>query len=150
MKISSKTALFPGSFNPFTIGHKSIVERALTFVDRVIIAIGVNDTKNTTPSIEAESISKIFKDNPQVEVITYSNLTVDTAKEVGADIIVRGVRSVADFEYEKNIADINRQLSGIETVILFTEPQLAHISSSLVRELEKFGRDTSLFLPKKG
>ena len=149
MKNSHKTLLFPGSFDPFTIGHKWVVDRALTIADRVVIAIGVNENKRRTFSVEEvlEMIKKVYSQNYQVEVITYSGLTIDIVKEVGADAIVRGVRSTIDFEYEKNIADTNRELSGVETILLFTHPTLSHVSSSMVRELKHFGHDVAKYIP---
>ena len=149
MKNSRKTLLFPGSFDPFTIGHKWVVDKALTIADRVVIAIGVNENKKRTFAIEdvETTIKNIYAQNPQVEVVAYSGLTIDIVKEVGADAIVRGVRSTIDFEYEKNIADINRELSGVETILLFTHPTLSHISSSMVRELNHFGHDVSKYIP---
>ncbi|MDR0798675.1 MAG: pantetheine-phosphate adenylyltransferase [Dysgonamonadaceae bacterium] len=144
-----KTALFPGTFDPFTIGHYSLVQRGLELFDEIIIAIGVNSNKKTYFSVEdrIETISQLFRHNPQIKVLSYSNLTVDFAKEAGADFILRGIRTVNDFEYEKNIADVNRKISGIETVVLFTEPEHTHISASIVRELLSFGKDVSAFLP---
>ena len=149
MKNSHKTLLFPGSFDPFTIGHKWVVDRALTIADRVVIAIGVNENKRRTFSVEEvlEMIKKVYSQNSKVEVITYSGLTIDIVKEVGADAIVRGVRSTIDFEYEKNIADTNRELSGVETILLFTHPTLSHVSSSMVRELKHFGHDVAKYIP---
>ena len=149
MKNSHKTLLFPGSFDPFTIGHKWVVDRALTIADRVVIAIGVNENKRRTFSVEEvlEMIKKVYSQNSQLEVITYSGLTIDIVKEVGADAIVRGVRSTIDFEYEKNIADTNRELSGVETILLFTHPTLSHVSSSMVRELKHFGHDVAKYIP---
>ena len=149
MKNSHKTLLFPGSFDPFTIGHKWVVDKALAIADRVVIAIGVNENKKRTFAIDdvAATIKNIYAQNSQVEVVTYSGLTIDIVKEVGADVIVRGVRSTIDFEYEKNIADINRELSGVETILLFTHPTLSHISSSMVRELNHFGHDVSKYIP---
>ena len=149
MKNSHKTLLFPGSFDPFTIGHKWVVDKALTLADRVVIAIGVNEHKKRTFAIgEVEAMIKnVYAQNPQVEVVTYQGLTIEVAKEVGADAIVRGVRSTIDFEYEKNIADTNRELSGIETILLFTHPTLSHVSSSMVRELKHFGYDIKRYIP---
>jgi pantetheine-phosphate adenylyltransferase len=144
-----KVALFPGTFDPFTIGHWSLIERGLQLVDEIIIAIGLNPNKNTYFPVEQRiaTISKLFADNPNVSVKPYDNLTVDFAQEVGAQFILRGIRSVNDFEYEKNIADVNRQLTGIETFVLFTQPEYTHISSSIVRELLSHGRDVSEFVP---
>ena len=149
MKSSHKTLLFPGSFDPFTVGHKWVVDKALSIADRVVIAIGVNENKKRTFAVEEveETIKNIYAQNLQVEVVTYSGLTIDLVKEVGADAIVRGVRSTIDFEYEKNIADTNRELSGVETILLFTHPTLSHISSSMVRELKHFGHDVAKYIP---
>lgn len=142
-------AIFPGSFDPFTIGHYSIVNRALAFVDEVVVAIGVNDAKRTTFSLETriDIIKKAFDKNPRVNVMSYDSLTVDFAKEIDATVILRGIRSIADFEYEKTIADANRQLSGIDTILLFTEPQHSFISSTVVRDVLRYGKDVSNFLP---
>ena len=145
-----KKAIFPGTFDPFTIGHYSIVERALTFMDEIIIGIGVNENKNTFFPVDkrVEMIKELYKDDNRVKVEAYSELTVDFAKRSGAEFIIRGIRTVRDFEYEETIADINRKLSGLETILLFTEPELSSISSTIVRELLKFGKDVSEFLPK--
>ena len=115
MKNSHKTLLFPGSFDPFTIGHKWVVDKALTIADRVVIAIGVNENKKRTFAVEEVegAIKNIYAQNPQVEVVTYTGLTIDLVKKVDADAIVRGIRSTIDFEYEKNIAVTNRELSGV-------------------------------------
>jgi pantetheine-phosphate adenylyltransferase len=144
-----KTALFPGTFDPFTIGHFSIVKRALGLVDEIVIAIGVNDTKVSYFPLEKriEMMAQLYKDEPRVRVAYYKSLTVDFAKEIDAHYIVRGIRSVTDFEYEKTIADMNRNISGVETIVLFTEPQLTHISSTVVRELLRYGHDVTEFLP---
>lgn len=145
-----RIALFPGSFDPFTKGHKNIVERTLSSVaDEVIIAIGNNCEKKCMQTVEerVESIQKVFKGNEKVRVVAYEGLTVDIAKSVNANFIVRGVRSIKDFEYEREIADVNCKLSGIETVLLYTEPEYASISSSIVRELISYGKDVSQFLP---
>ena len=149
MKNSHKTLLFPGSFDPFTIGHKWVVDKALEIADKVVIAIGINENKRRTFAVEdvAKKIKKAYAQDLRVEVITYKGLTIDIAKEIEATAIVRGVRSTIDFEYEKNIADINRELSGIETILLFTHPTLSHVSSSVVRELNHFGYDISKYIP---
>ena len=143
-------AIFPGTFDPFTIGHESIVRRALTFIDEVIIAIGINEQKHSLFPVEKreQMIRDLYKDELRVKVMSYSNLTVDFAHEVGANTIIRGIRTVKDFEYEETIADINRKLTGIETIFLFTEPDLASISSSIVRELMKYNKEVTQFLPK--
>ena len=145
-----KKAIFPGSFDPFTLGHHSILKRTLTFMDEVVIGIGINENKRCLMSVEKrlESIRKLYADEPRVKVLAYSGLTIDFAKEQGAGVIIRGIRSVKDFEYEESIADINRKLSGVETILLFTEPDLASVSSSVVRELLHYGKDVSAFLPE--
>lgn len=143
-------AIFPGTFAPFTVGHESIVRRALTFIDEVIIAIGINEQKHSLFPIEKreQMIRDYYKDEPRVKVMSYSNLTVDFAREVGANLIIRGIRTVKDFEYEETISDINRKLAGVETILLFTEPELTSVSSTIVRELMKYGKDITQFLPK--
>ena len=148
--VNKKVALFPGTFDPFTLGHLSIVERGLNLVDEIVIAIGVNLEKKTffPPEQRMEMISRLFESNPKIKVRSYDGLTVDFAKEMGAEFILRGVRSVSDFEYEKNIADINREIAGIETFVLFTEPKYTHISSSLVRELLTYGKSVAAFVPE--
>lgn len=145
-----RIALFPGTFDPFTIGHESLVSRGLALVDEIIISIGINEKKQTYYTLEMrmEAIRQLYKDEPRVKVMSYDSLTVDFAEQVGAAFILRGIRTVNDFEYEKSIADVNRKLSGIETFILFTEPEHTHISSSIVRELLRYGKDISQFVPK--
>ena len=145
-----RIAIFPGSFDPFTRGHESIVRRALPLFDKFYIAIGVNADKRPFMSAEQRKswIEEIFKDDARVEVITYSNLTVEVANEVGAQFIVRGVRLIQDFENEKHLAEVNRDLTGIETILLYTLPEYSHISSSIVRELYRYGQDVSQFLPE--
>lgn len=145
-----KKAIFPGTFDPFTIGHHSLVKRSLELVDEIVIAIGKNDAKKSYFSLEhrIEMIQSLYRNEPRISVETYDSLIVDFAKTVKAHFIVRGIRSVNDFEYEKTIADMNRKISGIETFILFTEPELTHISSTIVRELLRFGHDVSEFIPE--
>lgn len=144
-----KKAVFTGTFDPFTIGHFSIVKRALPMFDHLVIAVAVSKLKNTDEEIakRVADIQKIYKDEPRVEVISYSDLTIDMAKRIGAKFVVRGVRSVKDFEYEREQAEFNREFGHLETILLFAEPGLESISSSLVRELKFFGRDVSEFLP---
>jgi len=146
-----KIAIFPGSFDPFTLGHYDIVNRGLTLFDRIVIGIGRNSTKKETFPIREreEAIRKIFKDEPRVEVKIYDCLTVDFAREVGAEFILRGVRCVADFEYERNMAEANKSLGGIETILLYTRPEYAHISSTLVRDLYSYNKDVSAYVPNK-
>lgn len=142
--------LFPGSFDPFTLGHANLVERALTLFDEVVIAVGVNEQKaGWIPAEERVSaLQRLYKEHARVRVESYMGLTTDFAHIVGAKAILRGVRSIKDFEYEMQMADVNRQLTGIETVCLFAHPNLASISSSLVRELAHFGKDITAFLPE--
>ena len=144
------TLLFPGSFDPFTRGHAALVERALVLCERVIIAVGVNERKAAwLPADErVRALSALYAGQPRVQVQAYTGLTTDLAAATGATAILRGVRTVKDFEYELQMADINRSLTGIETVCLFAEPHLAAVSSSVVRELAHFGRDITPFLPQ--
>ena len=136
-----KRAIFPGTFDPFTIGHFSVVERALTFMDEIIIGIGINDNKKTWFPTEkrVEMIKKLYANEPRIQVEAYDNLTVDFAQKRDAKFIIRGIRTVHD---------INRKLAGIETILLFTEPELTAISSTIVRELLLYGKDVTPFLPK--
>ncbi len=145
-----KRAIFPGTFDPFTIGHYSVVKRALTFMDEIIIGIGINDSKRTWFPTEkrVEMVKKLYTDEPRVRVEAYDNLTVDFAIQHDAGFIIRGIRTVRDFEYEETIADINRKLAGIETILLFTEPELTSVSSTIVRELLHYGKDVTPFLPE--
>lgn len=133
------------------MGHASIVERGLPLFDRIVIGVGVNDNKRTlyTNEERVRNIQEIYANEPRVKVVAYDDLTVDLAKREGASFILRGIRSVKDFEYERDIAAMNERLSGVETVLLFTEPQYMSISSSVVRELLRFGKDVTEFLPKK-
>ena len=146
-----KIAIFPGTFDPFTVGHASIVERGLPLFDRIVIGVGVNDNKRTlyTNEERVRNIQEIYANEPRVKVVAYDDLTVDLAKREEASFILRGIRSVKDFEYERDIAAMNERLSGVETVLLFTEPQYMSISSSVVRDLLRFGKDVTEFLPKK-
>jgi pantetheine-phosphate adenylyltransferase len=145
-----KRAIFPGTFDPFTIGHDSVVRRALTFMDELIIGIGVNDGKRTSLPVERRlaSIRALYRDEPRIRVEAYDDLTVDFARRMQAGFIIRGIRTVHDFEYEETIADVNRQLTGVETILLFTLPELTSVSSTIVRELIKYGKDVSPFLPE--
>lgn len=146
-----KRAIFPGTFDPFTIGHYSVVKRALTFMDEIIIGIGINDGKRTwfPTDKRVEMVKKLYADEPRIRVEAYDNLTVDFAIQHDAGFIIRGIRTVRDFEYEETIADINRKLAGIETILLFTEPELTSVSSTIVRELLHYGKDVTPFLPER-
>ena len=139
-----------GTFDPFTIGHASIVNRALPLFDKLVIGV-VGDNVNKPNMSAAEkrvaAIRQVYKDQPNIDVQVYQGLAMDFAKSVGAQFIVKGVRSVSDFEHEQWQADFNRRLGGIETILLYCEPQLASLSSSAVRELAHFGVDVSPYLP---
>lgn len=147
--MAERIAVFPGSFNPFTIGHKAILEKALPLFDKIIIAIGYNSDKQTAPSIEERktAIQKIYNGNNKVVVTSYTTLTVDFCKEQGATFLIRGLRNESDFAYEQPIAQTNLQLAGIETIFFVTPPEYSHISSSIVRELQSYGADVTKFLP---
>ena len=144
-----RTALFAGSFDPFTKGHYALVKRALPMFDKIIIGLGINSGKKCMFTVEEriKAIKEVFTDEERVEVMTYDSLTMDFAKEIGANVLLRGVRSTKDFEYEREIADINLRLGGIETVLLISEPEYASISSSIVRELTTYGKDITELLP---
>ena len=147
-----RTGVFVGRFNPFTIGHDSIVKRALPLFDRLVIGVvGDNVHKPDMPSAEErmQAIRELYADEQRIEVKSYHGLAMDFAKAEGAQYIIKGVRSVSDFEYEQWQADFNRRIGGIETILLYTEPELACISSSALRELQHFGVDISPYLPKK-
>lgn len=143
--------IFPGSFDPFTKGHESVVRRGLELCDEMIIAVGYNAQKRPTGmfSVEArvQMISQFYANEPRIKVIAYTTLTTDIAKQLGCTHILRGVRTVIDFEYERQLADVNRHLTGIETILLFNEPNMAHITSTTVRELLCFGKDVTDFMP---
>lgn len=145
-----KTALFPGSFDPFTRGHEAIVEKALRLFDRIVISIGSNVTKHGLLTLDNRKrlIDDLYADNPQVEAIVYRGMTGDFAQEIGAAAVIRGVRNTTDFEYERTMAATNRRLyPEVVTVMLFTPPEVADIASSTVREVLGFGRSVKEFLP---
>ena len=150
MNYELRTAVFPGSFDPFTVGHDDIVRRALPLFDRIVIGVGVNIGKKYLHSADKRvaDIAALYADEPRIEVKAYSDLAVDFAHREGARFIIKGVRSVKDFEYEREQADINRQIGGIDTLLLYADPKYSSVSSSMVRELMHFGRDASEFLPK--
>ena len=147
-----KTGVFVGSFNPFTIGHDSIVRRAVPLFDRLVIGVvGDNVHKPDMPSAEErmQVIRDLYAEEQRIEVKPYHGLAMDFAKAEGALYIIKGVRSVSDFEYEQWQADFNRRIGGIETILLYTEPELSSVSSSALRELQHFGVDINPYLPKK-
>ena len=145
-----KTAVFPGSFDPFTIGHESIVRRALGLFDEIIIAVGANALKKNYYSLATrkEIVSRVFKNEPRIKVDHYEGLTVDYCKKMGAEYLIRGLRTAADFEFERAIAQVNRVLApGVESVFLLTVPEHSHINSSIVRDIIRNGGDASMFVP---
>ncbi len=145
-----KVAVFAGTFNPFTIGHADILRRGLDVFDRIIICIGVNAAKPDDREgalRRRDDISRLYAGEPRVSVECHDGLTADFARSHGATALLRGVRSVKDFEYERDLADANMALSGLDTVILFTDPRYGWVSSSLVRELQAHGSDASRLLP---
>lgn len=145
----ARIALFAGSFDPFTKGHYALLKRALPMFDKVIVGIGINSGKRCMFSLEERvaTIEKAFAGEERVEVRVYDCLTMDFAKQVGADVLLRGVRSVKDFEYERELADLNLRIGGIDTVLLVSEPEHSSISSSVVRELITYGKDVAELLP---
>ena len=145
-----KRAIFPGSFDPITLGHVDIIERALPLFDKIIIAVGTNSAKKYMFTLEQRLtwIKEAFKDEPKIQVVTYTGLTVDFAQSSGADFLLRGLRNPADFEFEKAIAQANRQLvPNLETVFLLTSARYAYISSSIVREVYLHGGNFAEFVP---
>ena len=145
-----KRALFPGSFDPITLGHYDIIKRALDLFDEIVVAIGVNGDKNYMFTVEQrkEFIEKAFADEPKVKVTTDQGLTVDFCKEIDAQFILRGLRNPADFEFEKAIAHTNRKLSQIETVFLLTAARTSFISSSIVRDVIRNHGDYTVLVPE--
>ena len=144
-----KKAIFPGSFDPLTLGHVDIIKRGVTLFDEVIIAIGENSSKDYMFSLEEriKFIESTFRDNPKVSVMSYSGLTIEFCKEIGVDFILRGLRNPTDFEFEKAIAHTNKHLSTLETVFLLTSAQTSFISSSIVREIIRYEGDYEKLVP---
>ena len=145
-----KICLFPGTFDPITLGHVDVIKRSISLFDKIIVAIGINSQKTPMFSIEQRTtwIEEIFKDYPQVSVASYSGLTINFCKEVGAQYMLRGIRYIADFEYEKAIADMNRMLAPeVETIFLTCAPEYTTISSTIVRDVIRNGGDVSKIVP---
>ena len=148
--MKNRIALFPGSFDPITVGHESIVRRAMPLFDKIIVAIGFNINKSGYFPLDKRMqwIREVFKGEDKIEVVSYSMLTIDYCKEVGAQYILRGLRTSADFEYERALGQTNRLLAkGIETVFLLTESHHTFITSTTVRDIIRYGGDASDFLP---
>ncbi len=148
--MDEKICLFPGTFDPVTLGHTDIINRALSLFDKLYIGLGRNSSKSTLFSEEQrlQWIREVYKDNPKVDVLAYDGLTVDCCREVGAAYILRGIRYVNDFEYEKAIADMNRSIGeGIETIFLTCLPKFTSVASTLIRDVYRNGGNVSQFLP---
>ena len=146
-----RIAIFPGSFDPFTIGHENIVQRAVDLFDEIIIGIGYNAQKQDFFPVDKriEWVEYLFNDKPNVSAKKYQGLTVDFAKEVNAGYILRGIRTAADFEYERAIAQVNKAMTGIESVFLLTTPEHTPVNSSIVRDIIRHNGDASKFIPEK-
>lgn len=144
-----KKAIFPGSFDPITLGHCNIIERGLQLFDEIIIAIGVNSSKKCMFSLDDRKkfIQDFFKNESKIKVVTYEGLTTDFCKRNNINFILRGMRNTTDFEFEKSIADANKKLDGIETIFLLTSPETSFISSSIVRDVIKNNGDFTKFVP---
>jgi len=147
-----RIGLFAGSFDPFTIGHDDLVRRALGVVDELHILVGVNVGKqyDTAPDVRVRQIAELYRDEPRITVASTEGLTAHYARRVGATILIRGIRSVRDMEAEREMAETNLSHFGLDTLFFFTRPELAAISSHLVRELAHFGEDVTPYLPKRG
>lgn len=146
-----RVAIFPGSFDPFTLGHKIIVDQGIRLFDKIIIGVGVNTQKHGLLSVDrrVDLIRDVYADEARVEVMTYEGLTVEFCRQVGAKYMLRGMRNTVDFEFERNMMQINQSMyPDIMTVLLFTPPEYVAISSSIVRELHTFGGETSPFMPE--
>jgi pantetheine-phosphate adenylyltransferase len=144
-----RKAIFPGSFDPITLGHEDIIKRALPLFDEIVIAIGINADKKYMFSLEDRKrfIKETFKNEPKISVITYEGLTIDLCQKINANFILRGLRNPADFEFEKAIAHTNRRLSKIETVFLLTAAKTSYISSSIVRDVIRNHGEYELLVP---
>ncbi len=149
--MDKKIAAFPGSFDPFTMGHHSVVTRALPLFDEIVVAIGKNTLKNGFFSIDEriELIEGVYANEPKIKVMAYDGLTVDFCKSIGASFMLRGIRTVSDFEYECAISQMNQLMQpGVETVFLLTTPELTPVNSTIVRDILNYGGDVSQFVPK--
>lgn len=147
-----KIAVFPGSFDPITVGHVDLVKRALPLFDKIVVAVGVNAQKKYLFSLEQrlEWLKEVFHDEPNVEVGHFENLTADYCQKIGAQYLLRGLRNASDFDYEKTISQLNNIIGeGLETIFLISQPGFSHISSTIVREIIKGGGDASPFLPEQ-
>ncbi len=150
--VMKRIAVFPGSFDPITLGHVSIVKRAIPLFDKIIISIGINSEKKNMFSLEKRItwIEQIFKSEPKIVVESYSGLTIDFCRKKDANYILRGLRTSADFEFERGIGQVNKKLADdIETIFLLTEPQYTPISSSIIRDVIRNGGDASSMIPKE-
>ena len=148
----TKIAVFPGSFSPFTLGHKAVIDSALPLFDKIIIAIGINNNKKDSFTLEKRIkwIESVFKGDPKIKVRSYNGLTVDLCREENAKFIIRGLRNSHDFKFEKEIAQTNKKLNdNIETIFIMTPPELSHISSTIIRDIIANNGDVSQFLPKQ-
>ncbi len=146
-----KTAVFPGSFDPPTLGHLDIIRKALPLFDKIVIGIGDNSAKQYRFDLEKRKswLQEIYRNEKKIEVRTYQSLTVDFCKETGAGYIIRGLRSALDFEYERPIANLNHSMSGVETIFLLSDEKYASLSSTIIREIIRYGGDVSHFVPKE-
>ena len=148
----TRISVFPGSFSPFSIGHQSIVDRALPLFDKIVISIGINSEKPQYFSVDKRMkwIKDVYNNNPKIDVKQYKRLTVDFCKKENANYILRGLRDSRDFKFEKNIAHMNKELNpNIETIFIITSPKISHISSSIIRDIIKNGGNVRKFMPKE-
>ncbi len=145
-----KTAIFPGSFDPFTVGHEDVVRRSLSLFDKIIIAVGYNSNKRDFFPLDdrMQWIRDVFVNDDRIRVEKYEGLTVDFAREIGCTHILRGIRTAADFEYERAIAQVNKAMSGIDSVFLLTTPEHTPVNSSIIRDIVKHGGNAGQFLPE--
>jgi len=147
-----KIAVFPGSFDPFTIGHENVISRGLPLFDKIYIAIGHNSEKKSffTLSQRLKMIGKLYQDDSRIVLDHYEGLTIDYCKKIGAQYLLRGLRTAADFEYERAIAQVNRKMNpDVETIFILAVPEYTPVNSSIIREILKYGGDASQFLPRR-